>query len=182
MFVRRQPVLLSPLWYVFEEAPEDLARYFPKLAQPSAVASQPKALPGAAASTTISNGSIAQPMTHSTSPTAAQQGPVASSNGTIRQQNDVPTAVPSARPAAERQAGADVLPDLGAPSAEASGRSEEAGADGEGRTEAPKAQRVMGPAMPAAEVLAAAAELAEEVHSFPWHATMHRLAWVPDGC
>ena len=168
MFVRRQPVLLSPLWYVFEEAPEDLARYFPKLAQPTAAASQPEALPGPAASVSMSNGSVAQPndtfqlarLLHSRDQSQVQTA--ASVSRMTRQQQ-----CHQQYQSAECQAAADVLPDLGAPSAEASGRTDEAGPDGDGGAEAPQARRVMGPAMPAAEVLAAAAELAEEVCSFP---------------
>ena len=49
VFVQKHPVILSPLWYIFEEAPEDLARYFPTPVVPVAAADQPTSSCDAAA-------------------------------------------------------------------------------------------------------------------------------------
>ncbi|KAK9840458.1 hypothetical protein WJX74_010140 [Apatococcus lobatus] len=162
VFLQRQPVMLSPLWYVFEEDPEDLARHFPPAAA--------SALPLTAAPTTAADaptGSLPASSLPALNPSAAAEGLAEPS-------------LPTHEAAAEAQIhGASesrvAAVDDSAPISSAgleSGSSinlndgdKQHPADpdtGDGAA-AQATPRVVGPAMPAPEVLAAAAELAEEM-------------------
>ncbi|KAK9869043.1 hypothetical protein WJX84_007358 [Apatococcus fuscideae] len=162
VFVQKHPVILSPLWYIFEEAPEDLARYFPTPVVPVAAADQPTsscdaAATAAAASTAADAAGGSAAAMGSPAPSASDPAgcsmPVSSSqcdsshqHGAGYRNDDTQTSS-----GIKRQGAADGLPqgDTEHPAGQAASE--------------PAVRRMVGPAMPAPEVLAAAAELAEEM-------------------